>query len=339
MSATASKENPIYTVKIISVSSGTKYWITKAVESLRFTDQDKQFAKSVTIQFANKKLKSGWLSSLLKVRDRVYIYADDGTKKDEVWRGYVWTRNYKRSNDGRILKLKCYDNLIYMQESEVSYFFSKGKGTKDIVNSICSDWGVKLSYTYSSITHSKLVLRGCLSDVLTADILDLVKDRTGKKYYILSEKGKMYIKPAGTNSTVYTIKPKGDAIARSSECTMDGMTTKVVILGKEEENERKPVEATVKGDTAKFGTLQKLIDRDEETKLSEAKKEAQNIIDEDGKPKWTYEIEAVDIPWIRKGDKVKFKTSSSTVTYIVQGIDRDISNNSKTMSLTVQKAK
>ena len=329
---TASKENPIYTTYI--VSGGTKYNITRAVLSHDFSDQKEQMAQSLKICLANVKVKGTRLSDILSVRDRVYVYANDGNRYDEVYRGFIWTKNTK-SDTERELKLNCYDNLIYFQESEDSVFFSKGKSTDSVCKSLCDRWGVKLDYTYSSITHSKLALRGTLSDIFTSDVLDQVRKRTGKKYTIISVKDVMQIKTVGTNTTIYTIKAKKNAEVISSECTMDGMTTKVVILGKADDNDRMPVEATVSGDTSKYGTLQKIILRDENTKLDEAKKEAQSIIDEDGKPKWVYETEGPDIPWIRKGDKVKVEGDLNKYL-IVTAVSREISNIAKRMILTLE---
>lgn len=330
----ASLENPIYSFYI--VSGGTKYNVTGAIESLDIVDQEKQIAKRVTAALMNTKVGNTWLTSIIKVRDRVYIYADDGERNEEVFRGFVWTRSYKSSLNDRSLKLVCYDHLIYFQESEDSAYFSSGKSTKDVFSSLCSKWGINLEYSYSSITHSKLALRGNLADIFTDDLLDLVKDRTGKKYVILSEKDVMKVKGVGTNSTVYTIKGGQNAISTNSECTMDGMTTKVVILGKADDNDRQAVEATVTGNTAAYGTLQKLINRSENTSLADAKKEAQGILKADGKPKWEYEVTCPDIPWIRKGDKVTVSAGDMTSSYIVKGIDRSISNRSKEMSLTLE---
>lgn len=332
----ASSENPIYSVYIVSGTN--KYNITPALIALDFSDQKKQMAQSVSIGVMNVKVGGTLLSSLLKVRDRVYIYADDGSRNDEVFRGYIWTRSYRSSLNDRDLTLKCYDNLIYFQESEEAEYFSSGKSTKDVVSSLCSKWGVKLEYSYESITHAKLALRGNLSDIFTTDILDLVKDRTGKKYVILSVKDTMQVKTLGSNTTVYSFKAGQNAIKTASSCTMDGMITKVVILGKADKDDREPVEATVSGKTSEYGTLQKVISRDENTSLADAKKEAQSIIDKDGTPKWEYELTALDIPWVRKGDKVHLNAGDIYNSYlIVTGVERTIENSRKEMTLTMEK--
>lgn len=331
----ASLKNPIYTTYVIV--GNTKYDITSAVISLDFSDQEKQFAQSVNISVANTLTKAGWLSSLLDVRCRVYIYADDGERKDEVFRGFIWTRSYKSYTTQREITLKCYDHLIYWQESEDAEFFSAGKSSKDVISSFCSKWGVNLNYSYESITHSKLALRGTLTDIITSDVLDLVKDRTGKDYVILSEKDTVHIRPYGQNATIYRFEAKNNAVNTHSEYTMDGMTTKVVILGKADKDEREPVEATVSGSTGQYGTLQKIINRDENTTMADSKKEAQSIIDENGKPKKEYEVTAPDIPWVRKGDKVYVNAGDISKRYmLVMSLDRTITNTQKTISMILK---
>lgn len=334
--ATASTAKPEYTVYVIA--GGTKYDVTPAIESIDISDQEKQIAKCVTIQMMQIQVGDKYLTELMTVTNRVFVYADDGTKKEEVFRGFVWDRSYKRSMTDRTFQLKCYDNLIYFQESDHSAYFSSGKSTKDVCASICKEWDVKLDYTYESITHAKLPLRGKLSDILTADVLDLVKDRTGKKYVILSEKDVVHVKPVGSNTTIYHFTAVQNAIQTTSFRTMEGMVTKVIILGKEDKDDREPVEATVSGDTAKYGTLQKTIKRSENTSLADAKKEAQSIIAEKGKPTEKYELCAADIPWVRKGDKVYVKANNMVNYYIVTGIERNITAKERKMILDLVNA-
>lgn len=333
----ASLDNPIYTVYL--VDGDTKYNITPAVINIDFSDQAKQIAQAVTLTISNIKASGTTMASLIKVRQRVFINADDGTQKGEVFRGWVWTKYLEAATTGQEISVKCYDNLIYFQESEDSRYFSSGRKTDDIMGTICKDWGIKLSYSYSTITHNKLVLRGTLSDIFTSDILEKVKERTGKKYVITSQKDVMYVKPVGGNSPVYNILAKKNAVGTRAEQSMDGMITQVVILGKaEDKSERRPVVATVSGDKSTYGTLQKLKDKKEDTSLADAKKEAQNIIKEKGKPSWVYEVRSPDIPWIRKGDKVHVEAGGVNGDFIAISVERSIGNRGKEMTLTLNKA-
>lgn len=331
----ASKENPEYTVCI--VNDTTKYDVTPALISLNLSEQNGQLAQTANITLANVKIKGQWLSTLVGVRQRVFIYANDGTTKAEVFRGVVWTDYYKSALEDREMQLKCYDNLIYFQESEDAEYFTTGKTTQDILTTFCTKWGVKLNYTYQSITHAKLALRGRLADIITSDVLDLVKNQTGKKYVLRSAEDVINIMQVGQNKTIYNITSKNNAISTRSEKTMDGMITKVIILGKADKEKREPVEATVDGDVANYGTLQKLLSRKENTSLADAQKEAQEIIAEYGTPKLQYEVQCADIPWIRKGDLVRVAAGNIEADLITAGVTRSISNKSKVMTLTLER--
>lgn len=333
----ASIENPVYTV--YAVSGNTKYDLTPALTVIDRNESKSQMAQCVTLSLANIKVGNTWLADIINPRDRIYVYADDGTTKAEVFRGYAWRRPYHSSLTDRTVQIICYDNLIYLQESETAEFFSAGRRTKDVISKLCGNWGVKLEYTYSSITHSKLALRGHLSDIITSDVLDIVKDRVGKGYCIISDKDVMKIRPVGSNTTIYKIDAGNNAVRSTTEWSMDGMVTKVVIYGKADDNDRRPIEATVSGNTSKYGTLQKTIDRDENTTLAASKEEARNIVKKDGSPKWTYEVEATDIPWIREGDKVYVNAGGINNKYlIVEEIDRSASNKTKKMVLSLVNA-
>lgn len=330
----ASQTTPKYSVYIIS--GETKYNVTNAVLSIDRSEPKGQIAQRVILKIANVKVGASSLASLLKARDRVYVYANDGVKEDEVFRGYIWARNHSASISDNALQYTCYDNLIYLQESEDSLYFSSGKSTNAIMSSICDKWGIKLQYSYDSITHTKLPLRGRLADIFTEDILNLVKKRTKKKYVILSEKDAMSVKHAGSNSTIYHFIAGKNVTKTASGWTMDGVITKVVIVGKADDNDRVPIEATVSGKTSEYGTLQKIQSRSENTSLADAKSEAQNTIDEYGNPKWEYEITAPDIPWIRKGDKIYVSAGEIVGYRIVTETDRSGDRQTREMTLTLE---
>lgn len=333
--ALATLTNPLYTV--YAISGNKKYILTKALISIDRSEADGQIAQSVNLRLLNVMVGGNWLSGILQPRDRVYVYANDGSKNNEVFRGYLWKRNYKSSLSDRELSYTCYDNLIYFQESEESLYFSSGKSTKDIAASICEKWGVQLNYSYSSITHTKLPLRGYLSDIFIEDILEPVRKRTGKKYVMLSDRDTVYIKPAGSNKTVYKFLAGKNVISTASGWTMEGVITKVIIVGNADDNDREPIEATVSGKTSQYGTLQKVQSRDENTSLADAKLEAKYTIDDNGSPKWEFEITAPDIPWIRKGDQV-YVDSGDIVEkdLLVIAADRTSDNKTSKMILNLK---
>ncbi|MCU7380523.1 hypothetical protein OBO34_19610 [Clostridiales Family XIII bacterium ASD5510] len=338
---------PEYSVVIIT-ANGTKYYVKKMgsktsniVISLTLDEPDGQLAQKAEVTLANIKIagdQGGFPASLFKVKSRVFIYAKGAgkTKSTEVFRGFVWENRYSNKNEKEVT-LTCYDHLIYLMKSETSRYFSKGKSTKTIMKAICKSWGIKLSYSYYSITHPKLPLSGTIADVIMSDILDKVKEKKGKKYVIRSQKDRMYIKTVGKNDPFYIIDNggRGISLGYTRTTTMEDMVTKVIITGKTAKSGKVKVAAKVNSkNKKKYGTLQKVINKDEDTKLKTVKKEAKNILKENQSPKTTYEVPALDVPWLHKGDKVGVCFSGTTITNcIVKSITHEATEGTMMMEV------
>lgn len=331
--AAASMINPMYTVKI---SNGTKtYNVTKALTDLTIGHGENDFAQRVNVSIADVKVDGKFFNSQVALKNSLYVYCNTGSGSKEIFRGIVWTKNYDEKVKDQDIQLVAYDKLIYLQKSKDNLYFAKGKSTKTVLNTIAKKWGIKLSYKYSSITHGKLVFRGEYIADIIIEILEKVKKKTGIKYAIRCEKGTMYIEPYGTNSTIYQLHQKKNAISTSYSTTMDGMITKVLIIGNEDKNDKSPNLATVKGNTSKYGTLQEVISKSDDDKLSEIKKEAQQTIKENGKPTTSINVKAIANPYIKKGHKVHIKAGNINNYYYVLGIEQDALK--KEMSLEVVK--
>lgn len=328
-----------YVVKAMSASRDEP---ANLVTSLTLTEPKGQLAQRATIKMFNRYIDGrGYPSNLFPVKSRVFIYAK-GVGEDkgkEVFRGYIWETNYTRA-DSSELTLTCYDNLIYFMNSEAIHYFSKGKKTKDIVGAVLKKRGVKYNYNYSNITHPKLPLSGNLADILTSKVLDEAKKKMGTRYVIKSVKDVVHIDREGSNQSIYRI-PRGEQgllLQYSRSVTMDGMVTNVVVTGKTDEEGKTKVETKVPRNKSTYGTLTRIIHKDEDTKLSEIKKEAKYILDENALPHKEYDITAMDIPWIRKGDRIKVEFNKGTFhSCIVNEITHNGNNN--TMTLNVRRLK
>ncbi len=328
------KQNPQYNC-IAVTQKGQRYELKGTLISLELSVRRKQLAQCAKVKCVNVKNGTKYMNGLITVRDRLFVYASDGEKTGEVFRGFIWTIDYSSEKEKELV-FTCYDNLIYFQESDENRYFPSGQSSKNICASICNDWGIKLEYTYSVITHGKMPLKGKLSDIFLSQILEKVRNQTGERFVMRSEKDVVKIMPAGKNDIVYEFCSGNNVLRTNSELTMEGMVTKVVILGKADDDGQSKIEAAVSGDIVKYGTLQKVQNKSETTSISEAKSEAEQIIKDKGKPSRTHEVEAMDIPWIVIGDKVKVKAGDLLGEYIVVGISRKIRDTEKTMTLTLE---
>ena len=327
---------PEYKVAVVD-RKGVRYDVTPAVLDLTLSENEGEIAQKAQIVLANVKVGDRSLAETLQVRNRVFVYAKMDSTEEEVFRGFVWERPYKSSIE-KHLELICYDNLIYFQQSDEYQYFSAGSSTETICKKLCSDWGVSLVYNTDSITHPKLPLRGKLSDIFLTDLLEEVRKQKGTKSVMRSVKDSVHIDRFGSNKTVYQFLngEGGNTISTSSNISMAKMVTKVVIFGKEDDNDRASVEATVVGDTATYGTLQKIISNASGTTAADAKKEAQELINEYGAPEYAYSVTTVDIPWVRKGDKIYVRAGDMIGHFYVTSITHDAMK--KTMEMEAERA-
>ena len=324
---------PTYRVHIIA--NNTDYDVTGAILELSLIESDGQLAQAATIKIANIVHKGSYLTSLFDVIDRVQVFATYNGTTEEVFRGFVWEKDYSSGTE-KALSLSCYDNLIYLQKSEICEYFTAGKSTQAICTALSVKWGIGIQYDYRSITHPKLPLDGLLGDALTDDILNAVKKQTGVKYVLRSTQDVLHIKEVGSNKTIYEIAAKKNAGPVRYKKSMDDVVTQVIITGKKGDDERTPIEATVKGRTNDYGTIQKVISKDKDTKIAEAKNEAQEIIDEKGAPTTKIHLDdTVDIPFVHKGDRIKVNAGNIVKKYcIVLSITHDAMK--KTMDIVCE---
>lgn len=332
----ASKENPRYKVSVIK-ADGTKYEVTGAVNDLVLEEDENGIAQRVRLTLMQTQHDGKSLTSLINVHDRLYVFANTGGSTEEVFRGYIWNDVHERGETKEIL-LTAYDRLIYLKESEEYKFYSSGKSTKSIFQDMYGSKGIELKFNHESITHGKLVVKGTLADA-SVNILEEVRKKTGKRGIIRDTKGTTEVFTEGQgNSTVYKIAfgEKGNLLTSKHSVSMDGITTKVVIMGYAKSDTKAPIKATVKGDTDQYGTVQKTIYASESDKLADLKKEANQKIKDDGKPKTEVSAVAVDNPWIRKGDQIYFDDGYVKGYAYVKSITHDTRN--KTMSMEIKMA-
>ena len=80
--------------------------------------------------------------------------------------------------------------------------------------------------------------------------------------------------------------------------------------------------------------MQAVIYRDENQSIQEAKSEAQTLLDEHKKPEETRTVKLPNVPFIRKGDRIKMNVGSMNGYYQVIGTLHNI--DTKTMTLNLE---
>lgn len=324
---------PKYTVIAVD-AKGTEYRLKNVTTDLTIDEPQNGIAVKVQFSCANVKVETGYLFDYLKIGMLLFVYADDGNKNAIVMRGILWGRK-KKANNEREISITGYTKPIYLQKSKGCYFFSAGKKTDAILKSICKDWGISCIYEYDSISHPKLPLNNKAISDMFIEVLNEVKKQKGSRYVIRSEDDDVQIKKCGSNSEIYHFISKKSLSNLTIEESLDDVVTKVIVVGKEDDNERVPVEATVTGKNIKqYGTLQDIVQREEGTSLATAKAEANEIIEEKGTVKPLYSFSVIDVPWVHKGDMIKITAPDVKGDFYVLSVSHNAK--SRMMDLDVE---
>lgn len=318
---------------LCTTGGGSEYNITDAVINLGWEENDGEISSRITFDANNAAAKKKKLSSIVKLGGLVRVVAKYGGDKKEVARGRVTDWDPIKTQTEDKVQYVTYDELHDLEQSQDYFYFEKGQNTEGIVSQILGKWGIPIGkYEGPSVAHEKIKFD---TDTLADDIISILDDgakKGGPKSFLRATKGKAEIVQWGKNDPIYALTTETGLSFQHSKSTQ-GMITRVIILSKESKGTRPQVQATVDGLT-QYGIRQKIVRRDKDATLDEAKKSAQDILDDKGKLKDTITLKHPDVPYIRKGDKVYCKGCGLKGYYYVKGIRHDVDAREMTLDVT-----
>lgn len=306
------------------LADGRQLHLDEVAENIAWEENEKELSVRLNLTLRDTAHSDGRLSGALSLCTVIYLYADWGEGEQEVFRGTIWEWEHSQIENDDIV-LTAYDLLFYLQKSTDSKYYAKGKKTKAIISDILSTWKVPMGeYTAPDLAHKKILYKNKTIASMLTDTLDDVKKLGGEKAFIRATKGKADVMKRGSNTTVYSFTADANLTQTKDKYSMTDLVTRVIITGKDDKQGRPKVEATVNGKT-EYGILQSVISKGSSS-LTDAKKEAQELLDEKGKPERTITLQAPDFPAIRKGDIIHATTDRATGYFYVKGISHSATN-------------
>ncbi len=326
----------IYTVKykvFFVDNKNVKYNITNFVHDLGWEENDREISTRISFTARNDETARGYLSTLIQPGCLVCVSAKDGNGKyKEVARGNVVDWGDTRKNSAHDLKCVCYDSLYNLQKSQDNFYFRSGTGTKSRIKQVLKKWKVSLgTYQGPDKKHGKEKYQNrYLSDILLSILDDAVK-KGGKKCVVRMEKNKVSVVPLGSNKDIYVFK-SSCTNESTNKMSTDKLITRVKVIGTSGDEGKDSVLATVNGLT-KYGIRQRIYTRGSDETTSQAKKAAQEILNENGTLEKKLTVQTPDVPYVRKGDMVFVKTGGIIGFYYVTSVQHNAQNLSMTMDL------
>ena len=258
------------------MSNGQQLRLDEVAENIAWEENESELAIRLNLTLRDIPYGNGRLADVIALCTAVYLYADWGEGQQEIFRGMVWEWQHSQIHDDEII-LTCYDLLFYLQKSKDFFYFSKGKSTRSIISNILSTWAITLGgYDGPNVAHEKITYKNKTIASMLNETLDEAKKLGGGKAFIRAVKGAVYVVAYGSNSPVYHFSADMNLIQTSDKFSMVNLVTRVVIMGKEDDEGRPSVETSISGRT-EYGILQDIQTMGSLT-LEEAKAKAEELL-------------------------------------------------------------
>lgn len=296
------------------------------IRALSWEENDGELAVRLEAELQNIQMPDGkWLHQLIPLGGQVFLYADWGSGQQEIFRGTVFAWDYRTDPLGHFT-ITAYDQLIYLMKSKDDRFYKAGQTAKAIIQDIAGAWGIPLGTVEGPDTSlAKQVFRGdTLADMIYS-VLNEAKKKGGGKWIVRSRQGEIDVIKPGQNNPVYVFTADTNVESIEDRQDIEDLVTRVKIIGAEDSEGRAPVVAQLDGRT-EFGTLQEVIYQRQFDTPAAAKAAAQDVLKERGQPKRRRKVVAPDLPFLRKGDKVKVVAGTMNGYYIVSSVIHDATN-------------
>lgn len=315
---------------------GEQLDITPACTDLGWEEGAKELAIRISLKMYNGQYGGKFFSESVQPGTPIYIYAIIDGSAQEVARGFVekWTPTF--TNGQTAIDIEAYDEMHALRHNQDDKFYNDDTGTKAIITDILDSWNVPYDYQGPDVKHAKTVFRKKHLCDMISNILDEAKKKDAGFYFARAKEGVVQIIPRGTNEDIYHFDEQDSAVRATDSFDSTNMITRVVILGKGDEDGKQKVEATVNGKT-EFGVRQAIIDRPKDKSLDDATKTANEMLKEKGSLARKTTLEAPDLPFLRKGDRIRVKAGTVQGYFFVKSIRHNADDRKMTMEIDEDK--
>ena len=322
---------------VIAVAAdGTQLNLTDITSGLGWSEGEKELSAKITLKVANAEYNGKHISDFVQPFTPIFVYADMGAGSEEVIRGTVQKWELTETNREVFLNLEAADEVQALRANEDDFFFTDGHSSTSILEEILGKWGVPHEIQINDGKHAKKVYRKKYLCDMVADVLKDLKEKGGGVYFVRAKGGVVQIIPRGTNQTIYHFDLDDNLIRAKESFDVSKMVTRVLVVGKQKTEGKQKIESTVDGKT-QYGTRQIIYTRGDKETAAEAETAAKKILDEQGDVKRKTSIESPDVPTIRKGDRIRVRSSAGMGFYFIKSIRHNAAQMKMTMELDYDK--
>lgn len=309
-------------------SDGAKIDLTDYISELSWSESKGQLSQKITFRARNDKTSAGYVSDMAKPGCLVIVSVSAFGRTEEVARGKIESWSVKKDSEDNDLEVVCYDDLYPMQKSQVNYKFANGTRANKAISKIFSDWKIPRGiYDGPTVKLKQTIFtKKYIGDCLTS-ILESAHELGDEKYFMRATQGAIDILPYFSNSEIYCFEENGAMSITEKQSTED-LVTRVGVYSKGGQKAKVNLDGLVE-----YGIRQKIVEYGEGVSLNNAKIEANQILEDEGKVKQEVTLRTPDIPFLRKGDVVFIRINASNGYYDVIGVTHTADKATMTINL------
>jgi hypothetical protein len=234
--------------------------------------------------------------------------------------GVIWEVEAEKKGQPHIT-LTIYDKMVYLAKSEDEYLFPDGQTATQRLKKYTADWQIPAGeLAETGVPLARAVFRAQpIYAMLKADLNETVS-KGGDMFRPRMGAGGLDLIKLGGNQTVWVLEADQNLESTVENSTLEGAVTQVKVLGPDSNGgSLAPVLGIVKGETDKYGTIQKI--------LSDSKVRTGNQAESAGKKllsgaRKSITVNCLDINTIRAGDKVKLNSAG----FLVASVRHELGN-------------
>ena len=324
---------------VVVTPDGTQLDVTDITTNLGWEEGERELAIRISMNLYNAQYKGKMMSELVQPGTPVFIYATTlNGAQNEVARGTVSDWKPTFSNSATSLELVIYDEANALRHNQENRYYSDGIGTTAAITAIFKDWNIPYDYQGPEATHTKMVFKKAYLSDMIMKILDDAEKKGAEKCFVRAKEGKIQVLARGRNDDIYHFDAMDNTISAKDSFSSSTIVTRVVIVGKADQEGHQAIEDTKDGKT-EFGVRQVIYERPQDKSLEDSQKAANDILKEKGDIKRKTSLQAPDVPFIRKGDRIRVKAGTVTGYFFIKSIRHNAADRKMTMELDEDKAK
>lgn len=303
--------------------------ITPLVKSVSWSGDTTQAARQLDVSFLNT--TDGETRKITIGVGREIRFYVSGTER---FRGIIFRNDV--NSDGTT-SITAYDYNHYLTKNKDSMKF-KSKKASEIIRSICKKYGIKYgAIADTKYVFPKLIFRNqTLYDIIVMALTETRK-KTGKRYYLANEKGKLVLREVKAQVSRLQIKTGANLISASQSKSIEDLRNSVRVTGKAGE-ESKGVTVQSKESIKRYGLMQEKT-HESEKKTKQLRPIAHALLKELNEVDSDCSVEAIGEPTIVAGKMVQVseKISGLSGGFYVSNDTHTFEGDKHTMSLKVSK--